>query len=61
MRITSLIMSTGECKYKGGKKVKRKISKGLHVNLTWIQMLLGDRDSVHDLFEEAMEEYGYGT
>ncbi|KAK1361367.1 hypothetical protein POM88_045841 [Heracleum sosnowskyi] len=56
--ITSQIMSMGESKYKGGKKVKRKISKGLCVDLTWIQTFLGDRDSVHQLFEEAMEEYG---
>lgn len=56
--ITSQIMSMGESKYRDGKKVKRKISKGLRVDLTWIQTFLGDRDSVHQLFEEAMEEYG---
>ncbi|KAK1404103.1 hypothetical protein POM88_003708 [Heracleum sosnowskyi] len=56
--ITAQIMSMGESKYKGGKKVKRKISKGLHVDLTWIKTFLGDRDSVHQLFEEEMEEYG---
>ncbi|KAL8132819.1 hypothetical protein AgCh_008340 [Apium graveolens] len=56
--IITQIMSLGESNYKDGKKVKRKISNGLHIHLTWIQTFLGDRDSVHDLFEEAMEEYG---
>ncbi|KAK1390348.1 hypothetical protein POM88_018526 [Heracleum sosnowskyi] len=56
--ITAQIMSMGESKYKGGKKVKRKISKGLRVDLTWIKTFLGDRYSVHQLFEEEMEEYG---
>lgn len=57
-KITRQIVSMGECKFKGGKMVKRKIYKGLHVHLTTIQTFLGDQDSVRELFEKSMEEYG---
>lgn len=53
-KITSQIMSMGESKYKGGKKVKRKIFKGLRVDLTWIRTFVLDRDSVNQLVKEVL-------
>ncbi|KAK1356960.1 hypothetical protein POM88_050219 [Heracleum sosnowskyi] len=57
-KIISQIVSMGDVKNKGGKKVKRKIYKGLDVDLTLIKTFLADQESVWEVFQTLIKEYG---